>query len=209
MSVRHLFTEPVDSVPVAGPRPSWIRRLAVAFVFGSAVTSAVAAVESPRFGQPAPAPEVQEAVVLFKEADPSASFTYFEGRVDAYSSRPKAEVPAYALPVLQQLGLPAIPQPPRFLPPPAFGARPSQNLDADLNRQLPFELELGNGWGHGEGQDDPAPKNPELEGVESSLPVLPPETLPPAPWQPPSARTLGDAASDVEEFESLRQRNAL
>lgn len=189
MSFEKFITTPSKPVPVAGSEPSWIRRLAVAFVFGSLVTTLAAtatAGQSPRFEQPDPAPEIQEAVGLFMEEDPSASFSYFNGRVDSYSSRPKPQVPAYAVPVLQQLGLPWSPKPTRFLPPAAFGPRPSQNLDADLSRQLPFELESGNGSSSSEGQDDPLPKNPELEGVVYSKPVLPPESLPPAPWQPPS-----------------------
>ena len=112
-------------------------------IFSAAGLWAAGAVqaESPRFAEPQPAPEILEAVQQYKQLDPKASFSFFNGRVDGFSTRPKPQVPHYAEPVLQQLGLPTTKQPLRFLPPTAFGPRPVQNLDTNLDVQLPFEQE--------------------------------------------------------------------
>jgi hypothetical protein len=53
------------------------------------------------------------AVDQFKQADPTASFTWLRGHVDAFTALPKSSVPAYAKPILQRHGLPtgAVAQP--------------------------------------------------------------------------------------------------
>jgi hypothetical protein len=54
----------------------------------------------------APSDQVRQAVARFRQADPSASFTFFRGHVDAFAARPKQSIPDYAKPILERLGLP-------------------------------------------------------------------------------------------------------
>jgi hypothetical protein len=50
-------------------------------------------------------PALRQAVNRFRQSDPSASFTWLRGHVDAFIARPKPSVPDYARPILQQHGL--------------------------------------------------------------------------------------------------------
>ena len=51
------------------------------------------------------APALQLAVNRYRQSDPSASFTWLRGHVDAFTTRPKPSVPDYARPILQKYGL--------------------------------------------------------------------------------------------------------
>lgn len=51
------------------------------------------------------APALQQAVNQYRQADPSATFTWLRGHVDAFTARPKPTVPDYARPVLRKYGL--------------------------------------------------------------------------------------------------------
>jgi hypothetical protein len=50
-------------------------------------------------------PALQQAVSRFRQTDPSASFTWLRGHVDAFTAWPRPSVPAYARTILQQHGL--------------------------------------------------------------------------------------------------------
>jgi hypothetical protein len=56
----------------------------------------------------APSDRLRQAVEHFRRSDPSASFTFLRGHVDAFATRTRGSVPDYARPVLERLGLPTI-----------------------------------------------------------------------------------------------------
>ena len=57
------------------------------------------------------APALQQAVNRYRQADPSATFTFLRGHVDAFAARPRAMVPDYARPILLKYGLSVVPTP--------------------------------------------------------------------------------------------------
>src|SRR5215470_18452153 len=57
------------------------------------------------------APALQQAVNRYRQADPSATFTFLRGHVDAFAARPRAIVPDYARPILLKYGLSVVPTP--------------------------------------------------------------------------------------------------
>lgn len=56
-----------------------------------------------------PSAQLNQAVAQFRINDPSASFTWLRGHVDAFSTRPKPSVPDYARPILSAHGVSSAP----------------------------------------------------------------------------------------------------
>lgn len=97
--------------------------------------------EGDSFTQVPPSDALQQAIDAFKQADPDADFTFFNGHVSNFATRPKATIPDYALPILTNLGLGTTPQQPEFLPDPVEVKKKEQNLDANLSIQFPWAPE--------------------------------------------------------------------
>lgn len=89
-----------------------------------------------------PDPALEEAIKKFQQEDPDADFSYFNGHVSNFATRPKPTIPDYALPVLEELGLDTTPQIPELLPDPTEEKKKEQNLDANLSIQFPWADEL-------------------------------------------------------------------
>lgn len=148
---------------------------------------------NPRTADALPLPAVEEAVARFKTMDPDASFTYFNGHVDGFATRPKGTVPSYASNVLASLGLPLASREPVLLAAPLHTdthPKPARDLDADLDIALPTLPEAETGRDVSTGNDDPhAPPPPVLPPEETRRqPPQDPQEL--IPWPRPSPATL-------------------
>lgn len=87
-----------------------------------------------------PSPALQSAIRKFMEQDKSASFNYYLGHVDSFSSHPKPTVPTYAREILPAHGLSTNAQANEQLP--VFeDEKPTQNLDVDLDQLMPLPYE--------------------------------------------------------------------
>jgi hypothetical protein len=96
---------------------------------------------NPRERQPEPLRAIQHAVAAFQERDPNASFGYFNGYVDRFSTSPRSTVPDYARGVLDRAGLSTEPREPRLLPDPVHARqRPKPAFDRDANPKVQLPL---------------------------------------------------------------------
>jgi len=155
--------------------------------------------DSPRVRNAHPAPELRNALARFGHQDPGASFTFFNCEVDSFATKPKATVPAYALPALHELGLDTTARPVLVALQSTLNPRPVQNLDADLRRKLPLP------------EEEPVPPPPPDtsdgfadEGDNPTGGVVEQRTEPPIfldpprpPFVPPSAEQLRNEARAV------------
>lgn len=141
--------------------------------------------------QPPPDQALKLAVQRYRAADPAAKFGYFAGQVDRFSTKPKSTVPGYALPVLQQNGLPTTPALQAILPT-RIGPKLGRDLDDDLTRKLPVPYELATNDPEGTAAPgDPTDTDGSTQGIRRENRTLPPldPTNRPA-WTHPSADTL-------------------
>ncbi|HEX9697245.1 MAG TPA: hypothetical protein VGB64_13145 [Actinomycetota bacterium] len=97
--------------------------------------------ESSTYRESVPSLELQSAIAGYLRGDPDASFSFFNCEVDFFATVPKTTVPSYAVPTLTSLGLSTTPRAPERVPAPTDTAKPAQNLDADLSRKVPLDLE--------------------------------------------------------------------
>jgi hypothetical protein len=98
-------------------------------------------VETARHRDVPPLGAVLNAVQAYKVTDPDASFSFFNGHVDAFATTAKTTVPDYARAILESHGLSTAPRTPLKLPAPTFSAqtpKPARNLDADFDVALPI-----------------------------------------------------------------------
>lgn len=144
--------------------------------------------DSLEFTQPPPLSAVASAVATFKQADPSAHFTYYGGHVDSFATKPKNTVPAYAVPILQSYGLSTAAQTPILLGGGTTAPKPSQDLDADLTRKLPVPYEAAaNESGQAQSSDQPQSGHGPGDATAENR-TQPPVWLEPPPptFTPPS-----------------------
>ena len=150
-----------------------------------------------------PSTDLAAAVDAFMKDDPDATFGFFAGGVDSFATRPKNEIPDYALPVLQKLGLSTSALVPELFPDPTQETKYTQNLDQDFTVQFPYQLET----------DTTTPTTPDPEDGDSNTgdpgsdikPVVEARTQPavdPEPrddsWQQPSERLIALEAPAVQ-----------
>lgn len=96
--------------------------------------------DNPRTRDVPPLRAIEAAVADFKAADPDASFSYFNGHVDGFATRPRKALPAYASYVLASVGLPLVTREPIFLGSPLHTdthPKPARDRDADFDIALP------------------------------------------------------------------------
>jgi hypothetical protein len=126
---------------------------------------------NPRTEDVPPLRAVEAAVARFKTDDPDASFTYFNGHVDGFATRPKNTIPSYASNVLVAVGLPLSSREPVLLAAPLHTdthPKPARDLDADLDIALPTLPESDTSREVSTGADDPhAPPPARLPPVET------------------------------------------
>lgn len=164
-------------------------------VGGSATATAVsqdAVRELDSFHGIQPGETLLAAIEEFKQGDPDASFSFFNGHVDSFATRPKNTIPGYALPVLAAMGLPTSTVPPAFFPDPATTPKAAQNLDSDPTRRFPWSLEAFNTTPvtpeTETGDTNPGDPDPTVPPVEPRL-ITPPIVEPrDDSWQQPSDR---------------------
>jgi len=104
-----------------------------------------------------PLSEVLKAVEKYKENDPNASFSFFNGHVDNFATSAKSTVPDYAKPILKSLGLSTSPRTPLKIGAPTSAKetpKPGYDLDGDFGRKLPFVLEEDFEDNDSKGKDD-------------------------------------------------------
>ena len=146
--------------------------------------------DNPRTRDVPPLPAVEAAVADFKRGDPDASFSFFNGHVDNFATRPKNTVPSYAANILASLNLPTATREHILLAAPVFDPKPSRNLDADPAVALPTLPEADGSQpvssGNLDVSDPPSTTLPPEETRSQRHPE--PETL--IPWTRPSAATL-------------------
>ena len=88
-----------------------------------------------------PAEELRQAVQRFQAADADATFTWFRGHVDSFSTRPRPTVPPYAGAVLKRFGLPTAARQP-VLVPVTEEPKPALNLEKDHSVPFPYPGEI-------------------------------------------------------------------
>lgn len=149
--------------------------------------------ETAGFRDPDPAPELLAAVQRFKAADPDASFGYFNGHVDSFATTPKPAVPAYAVPVLERLGLMAEASSQMWFPSPRSPTdRPhsAHDLDGDSSVPVPILRELEVAEEVSDGRADP----PEEPGTKKPSETIGEGSASDAQrmieWNRPEERTL-------------------
>lgn len=156
-------------------------------------------VPGPRTQDVPPLAAVVSAVNQFKLADPHASFTFFNGHVDSFATRPQKTIPSYASNVLASLSLPLTTREPVLLAAPANTPKPARDLDADLNIALPLLPEAEDGQPPiSTGASDPFDPPPSFPiPVEArTQPPQDPHTL--VPWTRPDPATLASETRAAE-----------
>ncbi len=163
--------------------------------------------DNPRTWDVPPLAAIEAAVADFRATDPDASFSYFNGHVDGFATRPKKFIPSYASNLLASVGLPLAPREPLLLGEPLNSdthPKPARDLDADFDIQLPTLPESDTGQEVSTGDSDPlAPPQPVPPPVETRTqrPTDPQELI---PWTRPSSATLAleerVAAPILQEF---------
>lgn len=141
-----------------------------------------------------PGPALSAAIDAFKAADPDASFSFFNGHVDSFATRPKATIPDYALAVFASLGISLTTVTPALFPDPATTPKGVQNLDLDPNLRFPWSFEAANTTpvtpdpeDGDSSADDPTPSNPPFELRQVTAPLLEPRD---DSWKQPSDRVV-------------------
>jgi hypothetical protein len=111
---------------------------------------------------------LRQAAERHKLEDPSATFTWLRGHVDAFSARPKPTVPDYALPILAAHGLSTAPSLPLLETttdqPHALGGTPMPPAERKSNANVGFD-----------GADDSAPR-PDTDAPPDKGRALAPAT---------------------------------
>ena len=150
---------------------------------------------SPREGaRVTPSPALQDAIRALLAQDQAASFTYYLGHVDSFSTRPKATVPAYAAALLRAHGLSTDAQANEQLQI-VESTKRRQDLDANLDRRLPvpYEEDTQDAMFDASAADDIAPENgidtaPMYEQVKPARPIEAPRALWVGPGEQERAR---------------------
>ncbi len=158
--------------------------------------------EQDSFAATPPSPDLVAAIDKFKAIDPDASFSFFNGHVDNFATRPKPTIPDYAVGVLAGAGISLTAVLPTFFPDPATTPKLEQNLDINPNLRFPWSFEALNTTPvtpdpeDGDGADgDPTPSTPPLELREITAAPLEPRD---DSWKQPSDRV-------VKRFELLAE----
>lgn len=172
------------------------------FVLGSCVVLLLAACaqvdvvqkETPRPADAAPNAKMVEAVRVFKQHDPDASFTFYGGHVDSFATKAKSAVPSYAISILKDLGLSTDPKTPRLLTAPTSAMekpKAARDLDAESNIKLPILPERDTGEKYpSEGQSDAIDKS-EGAAPKERIRTLPPQDVQRlVEWKRPDTKTL-------------------
>jgi hypothetical protein len=144
-----------------------------------------------RTQNPAPLPGVQAAVSRFKLSDPDATFSFFNGHVDNFATRPKSKVPGYAVSVLTSLGLSTESKEPVLLASPTLDPKPAHDQDANLDLALSTVPELDDGERPESKGDDDAHDPPTGDRPPEDRRTRPnPDAQTLVPWTRPTATTL-------------------
>ncbi len=149
-----------------------------------------------------PSPELAAAIEAFKLEDPDASFSFFNGHVDSFATRPKPTIPDYAQSVLAGMGISLTAVIPDLFPDPAESPKLAQNLDSNPNLRFPWSVEAftttpvtPDPEDGDTNQGDPTPSTPPLELREITASPLEPRD---DSWTQPSDRVRDRLAPAAE-----------
>lgn len=88
-----------------------------------------------------PSEKLSALVEEYRTQDPNASFSFFNGHIDSFSTTPKPTIPEYAVKTLKELGLPAQAAEPLKIQAPIFSGtleKQSHDVEAKPDEQLPY-----------------------------------------------------------------------
>lgn len=98
--------------------------------------------DNERRSQPTQPPEELSTLMEeYRAQDPNASFSFFNGHIDSFSTTPKNTIPEYAVKVLKALKLPTQTAEPLKIREPIFSGtveKQSHDVEAKPNEQLPY-----------------------------------------------------------------------
>ncbi|MFD1693637.1 hypothetical protein ACFSHR_25755 [Azotobacter chroococcum] len=88
-----------------------------------------------------PSEKLSALVEEYRTQDPNASFSFFNGHIDSFSTTPKETIPEYSVKTLKELGLPAQAAEPLKIQAPIFSGtleKQSHDIEAQPDEQLPY-----------------------------------------------------------------------